>query len=110
MEMEINCIPWPTTIPMKWKETVKCLLEYIGGFSQSHNERDNPYNFFRANQQKTNGKIYSLIQGDLTNNGYYWHILAGNDETIVSLLYHVTNDSLECTSVILCLKGAMQLN
>ena len=84
MEMEINYIPWPTTNPMKWKESIKCLLEYRS-FS-SIPQRDNPYHFFRANQQKANSKIYSLIQGDLTKNGCYWYILADNDERIVSLL------------------------
>ena len=46
-------------------------------------ERNNPYYFSRANQQKANCKIYSLTQCSLTVNDCDWHILAGNDERIV---------------------------
>ena len=46
--------------------------------------RDNPYYFFRANQQQAGTKIYSLTQYSLTVNKCDWYILAGNDEKINS--------------------------
>ena len=48
-----------------------------------HNERNNPYHFFRTNQWKVNHKSHSLTQFDLTMNGSDWHIVAGNDKRIV---------------------------
>ena len=40
-------------------------------------KRNNPYYFFRANQQKANHKVlHSLAQCDITVNGRDWHILA----------------------------------
>ena len=47
-------------------------------------ERDNPYHFFRANQQQSGSKIFSLNQCSLSVNWCDWHILAGNDERINS--------------------------
>ena len=47
-------------------------------------ERDNPYYFFPANQQKAGTKIYSLTQCSLTVNECDWYILGGNDERINS--------------------------
>ena len=46
-------------------------------------QRNNPYYFFRANQQKVNCEIYSLTQCGLTVNECDWQILAGNDDRIV---------------------------
>ena len=45
-------------------------------------ERDNPYHFFPANQQKAGTKIYSLTQCSFTVNECGCHILACNDEKI----------------------------
>ena len=45
-------------------------------------ERNNPYYFFPANQQKAGTKIYSLTQCSLSVNECDWHILAGKDERI----------------------------
>ena len=45
-------------------------------------ERDNPYYFFPANQQKASTKIYSLTLCSLSVNECDWHILAGNDKRI----------------------------
>ena len=47
-------------------------------------ERDNPYYFFRTNQQKVDTKIYSLTQSSFTVNECDSHILAGNDKRIKS--------------------------
>ena len=47
-------------------------------------ERDNPYYFFPANQEKAGTKIYSLTQCSLTVNECDWHILAGNNKRINS--------------------------
>ena len=60
------------------------------------NIRDNPYYFFRGNQEKVNSKIYSLIQSDLTVNGCDWQILAGNHERTV--LHRLTRDSYSWSS------------
>ena len=47
-------------------------------------ERDNRYYFFRANQQKSDTKIYSLTQCSITVNKCDWHILKDNEERIKS--------------------------
>ena len=51
---------------------------------KGHTERDNPYYYFRANQQQAGINIYSLTLGSLTVKECDWHILAGNDERINS--------------------------
>ena len=38
-------------------------------------ERENPYHFFPANQQKVNSEIYSIPQYDLTENGCDWQAM-----------------------------------
>ena len=81
-----------------------------------HIERDNPYYFFRANQQKADTKIYLLTQCSLTVNECDWHILAGNQERIKShcltrdkakmdqsvkkLVYRVCNPGIEYTYIL----------
>ena len=47
-------------------------------------ERNNPYYFFRANQQQAGTNIYSLTQCSLTVSECDWRILAGNVERINS--------------------------
>ena len=57
---------------------------YLSGIPSDALERDNPYYFFSANQQKPGTKIYSLPQCSLNVNECDWYILAGNDERINS--------------------------
>ena len=52
-------------------------------------ERDYPYYFFRANQQQAGTKIYSLTQCSLSMNECDWHILAGNDECLIHIVWLV---------------------
>ena len=53
-------------------------------YQRHFTERDNPYYFLPANQQKAGTKICSLIQCRVTVNEREWYILAGNDKTINS--------------------------
>ena len=46
--------------------------DVVGGF-----ERDNPYYFFRTNQQKADTKIYLSTQCSHTVHGCDWHIFLG---------------------------------
>ena len=55
-----------------------------GCFCLEGSERDNPYHFFRTNQQKVGNKIYSLTQSSLSVNEYGTFWWAMTRELIIS--------------------------
>ena len=74
------------------------------------NERDNPYYFFQANQQKPDTKIYSLTQCSLTVNKCDWHILAGNNERIKSHCLTLIVQSIQTFLYISILLTGLEFN
>ena len=49
-------------------------------------ERDNPYYFFPANQQKAGSKINYLTQCSLTVNECDWHILEATTRELIHIV------------------------
>ena len=77
-------------------------------------ERNNPYYFFRANQQQVGTKIYSITQCILSVNECDWHILAGNDERINTHCLSQWNQGIDIkihfNCHLLCLKHLLPMN